>query len=242
MIHYLIVYRNEKLAKILEGTLSAFENTICIGVVDDYNTALNITIKEKPFLIFIDFDDNNKEALNLVSEIKLYSKAKPLIVALSETKDYCFEAIKNNLFDYLLYPVQELDLRKCFIKAEKQQRSLLKKNICLKSYNDFRYLNTDEVLFLKADNNTTDFYTNQGRIVTAYRTLKVYEQALPINFLRIHKSFIVNTDFVNRINFGKSVCLIDSDTIHEIPFGKKYHQNVTSFNRQLTQHSFVPLN
>ena len=242
MIHYLIVNKNEKSAKAQESILSAFEHAICIGVVNDYNTALNIAIKEKPFLIFIDFDHNTKEALNFVSEIKLYSKADLLIVALSETKDYCFEAIKNNLFDYLLYPVQELDLRKCFIKAEKQQHSLLKKNICLKSYNDFRYLNTDEVLFLKADNNTTDFYTQQGRIVTAYKTLKIYEQTLPNNFLRIHKSFIINTDFINRINFGKSICLIDSDTTHKIPFSKKYHQNIASFNQQLTQHSFVPLN
>lgn len=127
MFNYLIVTKNEKSAKGIEHIVSTFEDTLCVGEISDYNTALNIVIIEKPLIILIDFDHNFNEALNFVSETKLYSKDNPLIVALSCTKDYCFEAIKNNIFDYLLYPVQELDLRKCFIKAQKQQHILQKK-------------------------------------------------------------------------------------------------------------------
>jgi len=221
--------------------LSVFEDTICLGVMDNFDCALNLSLKEKPNIIFIDLDTKHIDAFNFVTEMKLYSKMFPFIIAISSTKEHCFETIKSDFSDYLLNPIKELDLRKCFSKIEKQPNTSLKKTICIKSYNDFQYLNTKEILFLKADNNTSDFYLQNGETITAFKTLKTYEEILPNNFVRIHKSFIVNKDFLNRINFGKSSCTIKYSK-YKIPFSKKYHHCVSSLNKSLSEHSFIPLN
>jgi DNA-binding LytR/AlgR family response regulator len=102
-------------------------------------------------------------------------------------------------------------------------------------------LNTDEILFLKADNNATDFFMRDGSTISAFKTLKVFEGLLPDNFLRIHKSYIINSRHVSRINFGKLVCTVERD-IHKIPFTKTYLDNVEIMNNALSKSSFLFLN
>ena len=103
--------------------------------------------------------------------------------------------------------------------------------ICLKSYKDYNYLNIENILYLKADNNTTDFYMDGGEIVGAYKTLKVFEELLPDSFYRIHKSYIINIKCVSRIHFGKSMCIISNR--HKIPFTKTFIENINTINKVL---------
>ena len=93
--------------------------------------------------------------------------------------------------------------RKTVLKLQYNFPIQFKRTICLKSYKDFQYLKTDEILFLKADNNTTDFYMSDGKVINAYKTLKTFEDILPNNFYRIHKSFIINKACITSKNYNK---------------------------------------
>lgn len=76
---------------------------------------------------------------------------------------------------------------------------------------------------MKADNNTTDFYLLDESKITGYETLKYYESILPIKFLRIHNSYVVNTEFLVRINFSKSNLYLKGFS-ETIPFSRP-HRN-----------------
>lgn len=115
------------------------------------------------------------------------------------------------------------------------------KTVCLKSNKDYQYLNTEKILFLKADNNTTDFHMKDGAIIGAYKTLKTFESTLPQNFLRIHKSYIINICYISRIHYGKSICIIKYPFC-KIPFTKTFIKNIESINKSLTNNTFVVLN
>ena len=91
--------------------------------------------------------------------------------------------------------------------------------LCLKSYSDYHYVDTKDILYLQADNNTTDFVMKDGTTISAYKTLKTYQQQLPKNFVRIHQSYILNTDYVSRINYGKSLCTLKLRKV-QLPFSK----------------------
>ena len=143
--------------------------------------------------------------------------------------------------DFLLNPLTELEIRKSVLKVLKKIPLQSRKNICLKSYKDYQYLKTDEILFLKADNNTTDFYMNDGSKISAYKTLKTFEDILPSNFHRIHKSYIINRNFVSRIQYGKFSCTIKRNS-HEVPFTKTYIDSIESMNRDLSEYSYQSLN
>lgn len=214
----------------------------CIGVSSEYNHALNFILKETPNLVFIDIDDTFEKPFDLVNELNLlFGDYFPVFIAISSSKEKAYEAIKNGFFDFILNPLSELEVRKTILKFQKRNPSVINKNICLKSYKDYQYLNTDEILFLKADNNTTDFYMSDGNIISAFKTLKTFEEVLPENFLRIHKSYIINKNFVSRIQYGKFICTIKKNS-YDIPFTKTYIDNIEIMKKALSHNSFQSLN
>ena len=98
--------------------------------------------------------------------------------------------------------------------------------ICVKSYGDYRYIDSNDVLYFEADNNSTDIHLNNGEMITAFKTLKHFETVLPpAQFLRIHNSYIINVNQVSRIHTGNTVCYIKNSTT-KLPFSKSYKENV----------------
>jgi len=104
--------------------------------------------------------------------------------------------------------------------------------ICIKSYGDYRFLELDEIAFLKADNNSTDITLKNGEVITAFKTLKYFEENLPSYFFRIHNSYIVNKNYVSRIHTGNTVCYIKNSKT-QLPFSKSYKDNVEQIIAQL---------
>ena len=113
--------------------------------------------------------------------------------------------------------------------------------LCLKSYKDFQYLETDNILYLKADNNATDFVMKDGTKISAFKTLKTFEDKLPKNFVRIHQSYILNINYISRINYGKSVCALNSGR-ELLPFSKTYRENVDGLKKILSKNTISALN
>lgn len=98
--------------------------------------------------------------------------------------------------------------------------------ICVKSYGDYRYIDSEDILYFEADNNSTDIHLNNGEMITAFKTLKHFETVLPpTQFLRIHNSYIINVNQVSRIHTGNTVCYIKNSTT-KLPFSKSYKENV----------------
>lgn len=97
--------------------------------------------------------------------------------------------------------------------------------ICIKSYGDYQFIPVNEIMYLKADNNTTDFILQNGRKLTAYKTLKHYEVNLPYFFFRVHNSYIVNSNHVSRINTGKSLVYLNGGEV-SISFSKTFKDNI----------------
>lgn len=97
--------------------------------------------------------------------------------------------------------------------------------LCVKSYGDYRYIDTRDICYFQADNNSTDIHLNNGEMITAFKTLKHFEGILPHPFVRIHNSYIVNRNCISRIHTGNAVCYIKNTTV-KLPFSKSYKANV----------------
>ena len=198
-------------------------------VSEKQELALNLILKSNFNLIFFNIDSTKINLSEFLLEIYNSNKSKPKFIALSSKKEKAYEAYKYEFYDFILKPLSELGIRKSLLKFKKKQSEKLNKTICLKSNKDYRYLYVDEILFLKADNNTTDFYMADGTIISAYKTLKTFEISLPKNFLRIHKSYIINSNCISRIHYGKSICTL-SDNQYKLPFTKTFLNNINFIN------------
>lgn len=228
----------------LQTHFKKFQNYLCVGVSDCYDKSLNTILEHSPDLVFVNVDDlsenNCLTAFNFVNELYKYVQEMPNFIALSGSTKHAYTSIKNNFFDYLLKPVDSFELRKSISRLSIKTKESSKK-LCLKSYKDYRFVDLDEILFLKADNTSTDFFMNDSSTISAYKTLKFFESILPENFIRIHNSYIVNQNYISRIHFGKSKCTL-KHIGQDVPFSRSYRKNVIILEKTLSKSALLSLN
>ncbi|MFT7064508.1 MAG: DNA-binding LytR/AlgR family response regulator [Sediminicola sp.] len=226
----------------LQHHLEEYGEFSCTALAQNSADGLNSILKFNPNIVFINLNDAASEYFHMVLELHQYVKELPILIGISKGKQYAYEAIKNNFFDYWLMPYSEFDIRKSLLKLKKlMPKEPVSQTLCLKSYKDYRYVDTDEILYLKADNNATDFILKDGSTISAFKTLKSFEETLPKNFIRIHQSYILNTKYVSRINYGKSICSLKQDN-HQLPFSKSYKENIDELKKFLSKSSIRTLN
>lgn len=213
----------------------AFPEYYCAGVAQNKEDAINKILELQPQLVFLEIAPKNKKSnlsLSIITELYRFIDVIPYFIALTASPKYAFEAIQAGVFDYLLTPLNQFDLRKSLLKFQKTNPAVANGTICIKSYGDYQFVSLNDIVYLKADNNTTDFYLQNGRKLTAYKTLKHYEVNLPFYFFRIHNSYIVNINFISRINTGKSLCYLNNSDL-SISFSKTFKDNVDTIIRKI---------
>lgn len=218
-------------------TLDLFENFptyFCAGIVKDNQTAINHIIKLKPkmALIRIPIKTNDTNfSFATITELFQYTETIPYFIALASSPNHALEAIQSGFSDYIINPLSLHELGKSLFKFEKRNPPSTASTICIKSYSDYQFVALHDIVYLKADNNTTDIQLINGKTVNAYKTLKHFENTLPFYFLRIHKSYVVNINHVSRIHFSKSKCYLNYNEI--IPFSINYRENIEAIVRKV---------
>lgn len=233
-------------------TASGFSELSFAASASNFQDGLNLVLEHKPALVFLEIEPKNASSqlsLTFISELHRFFDEIPKIIITTKHKEKAFDAIQYGVFDYLLKPVLQIDLRKTILKLNKANSEIkimpsaeepsqiiidavtIPQNIekpltiCIKSYGDYRYLNAEDICYFQADNNSTDIYLNTGEMITAFKTLKHFESVLTYPFIRIHNSYVINRNYISRIHSGNSICYIKNSS-KKIPFSKTYRANV----------------
>ena len=229
-----LISSNPSLEVKMTEILIRFKKVELLWSAHNYDDALNQLLTVPPTIVFLDLDCEWEERTPflLYHELNLYLEQLPSFVAISETKKFSYEVIKCGMKDYLLNPLSEFEIRKCFMKFSRKRTRDKAEKICIQSNTDYRFIEMRDIIYLKADNNTTDIFLLTGKKISAYKPLKHFEENLPSEFLRVHNSYMVNTSYVIRINFGRrSLVLKGSDEF--LPFSKSYRKTVENLKEQL---------
>lgn len=221
----------------IKNTMEHFPDYVCVGTAGNVNDALLCILDNPAQLVFLDVEipgnTANDNSFSVIRELRQYLKQLPYFIMVTSYEKYALDAIKNEALDYILKPCDVLEVRKALIKFEQRQREVLA-TICIKSHGDYRFISLSEIVYLQADNNTTDFYLTSGAKISGYKPLKYYASQLPDYFVRIHNSFMVNTNHVTRIHFGNSKCYLNY-TQEVIPFSKSYKNEIEKMKNILIQ-------
>lgn len=233
-LSFIIIDENNITVKETLELFENFPNYFCAGIAKDSQMAINQIIKVKPQLVIVQIpakSNDRKILFETIVELFQYAETIPYFLALADSPDYALAAIQSGFSDYILKLPTLHQLGKSLFKFEKRMPPNIVSNICIKSHSDYQLVTLENIVYLKADNNTTDIKLSNGKIVNAYKTLKHYENTLPFYFLRIHKSYIVNIHYVYRIHFSKSKCYINYNEI--LPFSANYRENVDAIIRKI---------
>lgn len=206
----------------LKQQLEGFPNFHCAGFAKSKLEAINLILDEGPNLVFLNTELTEgikiKSSFEIINELRQYLDFLPQFIAMNSSTKDSYKAIKYGVSDYILKPFSHIELKKSLLRFQKSQPE--ESSICLKSFTEYRFLFPKDILFLKADNNTTDFFLKDGTIVTSCQTLKNFELSLPKVFVRIHKSYMVNVNYITKIHFSKFQCSLKF-TKQVIPFSKR---------------------
>lgn len=252
---YVIIDDNQDNLLETKAIADGFTEFSFVGSANNYDDGLRLIYEYKPQLVFLEIDPVKKKSnlsLLLVNELYRFLKVVPKIIITTKKKDLAFDAIQYEVADYILKPVSRIHLVKTILKldksnpAEEQATALVNKQremletpiinnwgevnrepliLCIKSYGDHKYIDTRDVAYFQADNNSTDIHLNNGEMITAFKTLKHFEGILSYPFVRIHNSYIVNSNRISRIHTGNSVCYIKNTAIR-LPFSRSYKANM----------------
>lgn len=225
---YILIDQSEHTNAILEY-IKEFDEFLCVSVCTSRNAAVNKILELRPNLVFLSLSTTTNEldsiSFSIMSELHEFLDELPSFIILNPTKEAAFESYQRGASGYLLNPIDPNELRKCLLRYQKTHKALFKDTISIKSNGDYNFIKSSDIVYLKADSNTTDFYLTSGKVITAYKTLKYFEKLLPFYFFRIHHGYIINIQHVSRINLGKNSCYLQNNEI-VLPFSRTYKSNI----------------
>lgn len=186
------------------------------GEAEDLESAVTLIRSVRPDLVFLDIEMPGKSGLQLVEELSREDVPYEIIFT-TAYNDHALKAFRLSALDYLLKPIDEKllveavsrmqtkkDLLRAGTRLEALSRNLEGKSnvICIPVYNGYEYIPVKDIECLEADGSYVHIYMNGQKQKTISRNLKYFENALRgiSNFVRVHRSFIVNTDYIASVS------------------------------------------
>jgi DNA-binding LytR/AlgR family response regulator len=168
------------------------------GVFENPEDALVFLENEYVDIIWLDVEMPQLSGFDLLKNII----SEPYIIITSSKVEYAFEAFEHKVSDYLKKPILVLKFKETVEKALNYFQSHAKAEIQNKNESIFvkiegKYikLNFTEILYLENIGDYVKIYT-ESKTHLVLATMKYLEGKLPLPFVRVHRSFIVN---INKI-------------------------------------------
>lgn len=217
--------------EVMEQMLALFCPGIkVIGTALNIDHATQLINIQKPDLVFLDIEMPGGSGFELLDRL---NHPDIEIIFVTAYQEYAIKAIKYSALEYLLKPVQAIELIESVKKLTKkrpgkiteQYRYLteqlsgnesMARKIILPTLEEYSFVNISDIVYCESDNTYTLFYLTNGKRPVISKNLKEYEELLtPHNFFRIHRSYLINVSHIQKIDKrnGYSVLLSNGDSL-----------------------------
>lgn len=216
-----------------------------IDEADSVEEALEKLMESKPDLVFLDIqlsDDNGFEIANILKKMK----KPPAIVFATAYDQYAIQAFEVDALDYILKPFDEERIVQTIKKFKKRQQhemaekqevhvpdvSSRMEKLALPIDESIILVNIEDIVYAGLLDGKVIVKTISDTYVT-YDTLAILEKKLPqMNFLRVHRSFIVNVNHISEIQpwFNSTYNLIMKED-SKVPVSRTYAKELKKLLR-----------
>jgi len=191
------------------------------------------------------FCDINMPDLNGMDFVKSLTVA-PLIVFTTAYAEYAVEGFKVNAVDYLLKPFGMQDFQRAALRlkerlegqggvSEYNNSSVTQPTSLTPDGDDTIFLKTEyrivkvsisDIRYVEAMSEYLKVYLeNEQKPIITLLSMKKMEERLPENFMRIHRSYIINLKKIQEVN--KNRVIMDSETY--LPIGDMYKESFQAY-------------
>ncbi len=119
---YIIIDDDQESVLKTQAIADGFSELVFVASANNYADGLNLILEHSPKLIFLEIDPADKTSnlsLALINELYRYLNVVPKIIITTTKKDLAFDAIQYEVADYMIKPVQRIDLVKSLLKLKK---------------------------------------------------------------------------------------------------------------------------
>lgn len=228
MLSCIIVDDENHVRESLHKMLDMFcPNVTVVGQAPDIVVAKDLIKNQKPDIVFLDVEMPGGSGFDLLESIP---EPDFQVIFTTAHAAYAIKAIKYAAMDYLLKPLNIEELKsavhKCSSKTNSQfiekQVEVLKSNrqnedfvfskIALPTNDGMEFFNLTDIIRCEADRAYCKFHLIGNRKIHISKPMAEYQDILTqANFIKVHKSSIVNIDHVTKYLKGKGGELVMSD-------------------------------
>lgn len=176
-------------------------------------------------LILLDILMPGRNGLELAQEIRK-SGDDCKIIFLTSSPEYAVDSYRVNAFYYLLKPFSEAELATVIDRALLAMEDDRNSGILVKSKGKVLRLRLSAIRYVESVNHTVNFHLRDGDLIECFSSLNEFHGVLLSDqrFVKCHKSFIVNMDFVAGIS-SKDFNLAGNT---QVPISRNVYQQVKS--------------
>jgi two-component system LytT family response regulator len=200
----------------------------------------------RPDLVFLDIQMPGKTGFEMLEELEYL----PKIVFCTAYESFALQAFNTMAVDYLVKPVEKDRLQLTLEKLERSIESspqlqvdeLLKlvKEKTEKTYSQsiphkigdrVLLIKTEKISYFKANENYVDFFTYDGGEYLTEMSLKKLSERLPDCFMQVHRSIIVNVNYIKECRKyfrGKYILILDDANKTKLESGRSFSDSVKS--------------
>ena len=199
------------LSRIFEQNFPEIE---LLGEAESVKTGVELIRSVMPDLVFLDIEMPDGTGFDLIDQLPMVNFR---LIFTTSYSNYAITAFKYFAFDYILKPVlpenvkatihrikdipmqkgkNQIELLRSQLEEKEEQKE---PTIALPEMNGFAIIKVKSILRCEGERNYTRVFYKDGTSVLISRTLLEFDQLLvPHGFFRIHRSHLVNLDYVSR--------------------------------------------
>lgn len=222
------------LQKLLQLNCPEVDVVACCNSAEESKDAIT---RLHPQLVFLDIAMPGKTGFDLLRDLEEIDFE---IIFVTAHNNYMIQAFHFSAVDYLLKPVEDDLLMEAVKRAgvrinnktgeghiETLLHNLVQKNdtrkmkLCIPSLKGFQVVEIQDIIYCEASSNYTNFHFSHRPPICASKPIHEYEELLgDCNFIRIHKSFLVNLEHVTEYIRGEGGLVVLSNH-HEVEVSRR---------------------
>lgn len=229
-----LIIDDERLArKALSKQLENIAEVEVIGEADDVPSAIVAIEQLNPDVIFLDIQMPGQSGFELVQQIDFSGR----IIFVTAYDDYALRAFEVNALDYIMKPVNTARLQSAINRLDSPQPAKETSNGKL-NYDDqlfttvgtkMQFVKLNQIILIQSDGDYTNINMNKGHHGLVNKTMKEWEERLPeTHFVRIHRTSIINTEYIEKIekSFNYTYHVTLKDVEKPVLISRRYAQKL----------------
>lgn len=210
---------NQSLLK-TKAIAEGFQNLQFIASATNYNDGLNLILEFNPKIVFLEIspeEESSNLSLQLINELHRYLKEIPKFIITTKDADNVFEAIKYDVLDYIIKPLNRNELRKSILKFEKALTDIpqfFNQNISEPLINDVEEAENTNIAERTEKNNVEEDLKNGTLDLTEVTQIEATKSAIPYSEIRKEdKPLIICVKSYGDYRFieAKDICYLQAD-------------------------------